>query len=41
LVKPSPVVAAWGEFKADDINVEAAGRLQADAVKLMDRAGYK
>lgn len=41
LVKPSPVVAAWGEFVADDINVEAAGRLQAAAVKLMDRAGYK
>jgi iron(III) transport system substrate-binding protein len=40
-VKPSPVVAAWGDFSADDINVEAAGRLQAAAVKLMDRAGYK
>lgn len=40
-VKPSPVVAAWGDFTADDINVEAAGRLQAAAVKLMDRAGYK
>jgi iron(III) transport system substrate-binding protein len=40
-VKPSSVVAAWGEFKADAINVEAAGRLQAAAVKLMDRAGYK
>ena len=40
-VQPSPVVASWGEFIADDINVEAAGRLQAAAVKLMDRAGYK
>lgn len=40
-VQPSSLVASWGEFKADDINVEAAGRLQASAVKLMDRAGYK
>lgn len=39
-VKPSAEVASWGEFKADHVNVEAAGRLQSDAVKLMDRAGY-
>jgi iron(III) transport system substrate-binding protein len=36
-----PVVAAWGEFKADPINVVEAGRRQADAVRLMDRAGWK
>ncbi|GAA6154188.1 extracellular solute-binding protein [Pseudoteredinibacter isoporae] len=41
LVKPSETVQAWGEFKADLVNVEAAGKLQADAVKLMDRAGYR
>lgn len=40
-VKPSATVAAWGAFKEDKINVAAAGRLQADAVKLMDRVGYK
>ena len=40
-VKPSAIVASWGDFKKDQINVEAAGRLQIDAVKLMDRAGYK
>lgn len=39
-VKPSAEVASWGEFKADAVNVEAAGSLQADAVKLMDRAAY-
>lgn len=39
-VKPSPLVSSWGDFKADLVNVEAAGRLQADAIKLMDRAGY-
>lgn len=32
---------SWGEFKADTVQVSEAGRLQADAVKLMDRAGYK
>jgi iron(III) transport system substrate-binding protein len=40
-VKPHPSVAAWGSFKQDTINVSEAGRLQAQAVKLMDRAGYK
>ena len=34
------VVEAWGEFKPNVINVSSAGELQADAVKLMDRAGY-
>jgi iron(III) transport system substrate-binding protein len=36
-----PVVAKWGTFKQDDINVAAAGEQQAAAVKLADRAGYK
>lgn len=40
-VKPSSVVAAWGEFKANQINLVKAGELQVEAVKLMDRAGYK
>lgn len=40
-VAPDKVVAAWGPFKQNLINVEAAGRLQAKAVRLMDRAGYK
>ena len=39
-VPPSEEVAAWGKFKADDINVAEAGRLQTEAIKLMDRAGY-
>ena len=41
LVKPDPVVAAWGTFKSNPINLTKAGELQAAAVKLMDRAGYK
>jgi iron(III) transport system substrate-binding protein len=37
----NPIVARWGKFKQDDINVASAGELQAAAVKLADRAGYK
>lgn len=40
-VKPAPEVAAWGPFKPDQINVSRAGELQKDAIKLMDRAGYR
>lgn len=40
-VKPVPEVAAWGPFKPDQINVSKAGALQKDAIKLMDRAGYR
>ena len=38
---PSPVLARWGKFKADDINVAAAGEFQAAATRLADRAGYR
>lgn len=40
-VKPHPEVAAWGSFKQDLINVAKAGELQSQAIKLMDRVGYK
>ena len=40
-VKPDAMVAKWGSFKQDTINMENAGKLQIDAVKLMDRALYK
>jgi iron(III) transport system substrate-binding protein len=40
-VKPDAAVAAWGTFKPNLINVAQAGALQAKAVMLMDRAGYK
>ncbi|MFG3693763.1 extracellular solute-binding protein [Stutzerimonas stutzeri] len=39
-VKASAEVAAWGDFKADTIPVEVAGRRQAEAIMLMDRAGW-
>src|SRR5262245_51188342 len=37
----NPVVAKWGKYKQDDINVAAAGAFQAAATKLADRAGYR
>jgi iron(III) transport system substrate-binding protein len=37
----NPVLAKWGKFKQDDINIAAAGELQAAATRLADRAGYK
>lgn len=40
-IKADSIVAAWGEFKQDQLNVTKAGELQAKAVMLMDRAGYK
>lgn len=36
-----PVVAAWGEFKPDPVNIAVAGHRQAEAVRLMDRAGWR
>ena len=40
-VPADDVVKAWGEFKGDDHNVSQAGAMQAQAIKLMDRAEYK
>jgi iron(III) transport system substrate-binding protein len=36
-----PLIAKWGKFKPDEVNVAAAGEFQAAATKLADRAGYK
>jgi len=41
MVKTNPVVASWGTFKQNTINLEKAGELQGEAIKLMDRVGYK
>ena len=40
-IKWDPVVTAWGQFKQNPVNHAKAGELQAAAVRLMDRAGYK
>jgi iron(III) transport system substrate-binding protein len=37
----SDTVLAWGTFKADAVNLEELGELNAEAVKLMDIAGWK
>lgn len=44
-VKPavawSPALEAWGTFEADQVNLEALGELNTEAVRIMDRAGWK
>jgi len=40
-IPPSATLKSWGEFKADTLNVAKLGELNAAAVKLMDRAGWK
>ena len=40
-VAADAVVATWGPFKQDRMNLSQAGVLQADAVKLMQIRGYK
>ncbi len=40
-IKSVAVVSDWGKFQQNLINVAEAGKLQAKAVMLMDRAGYK
>ncbi|MFT5701069.1 MAG: iron(III) transport system substrate-binding protein [Desulforhopalus sp.] len=40
-VEPDAVVAAWGTFTGSPLNVAVYGKYQTDAIKLMDKAGYK
>ncbi|UZP66317.1 extracellular solute-binding protein [Desulfovibrio mangrovi] len=40
-VPADPLVASWGSFKASTLNVAKYGEYQAQAIKLMDRVGYK
>lgn len=40
-IKPDSAVMKWGSFKQNKMNVVAAGELQTEAVKLMDRSGYR
>ena len=35
------VVAAWGDFKADGVDLAAFGQHQAEAVRIFDRAGWR
>ncbi|MDZ7842549.1 MAG: Fe(3+) ABC transporter substrate-binding protein [Gammaproteobacteria bacterium] len=40
-VQWSETLEQWGTFKADSVNLSVLGENNADAVKLMDRAGWK
>ena len=40
-VSPHSMIASWGTFKQNPINLDNAGKFQADAIQLMDRAGYR
>ena len=36
-----PVLSSWGQFKADSLNAVIFARNNAEALKIMDRAGWK
>ena len=40
-VEASALLKSWGNFKSDAINLSILGKNNPDAVKLMDRAGWK
>jgi iron(III) transport system substrate-binding protein len=37
----SPVIASWGSFKEDNLNASVFGKNNEEALKIMDRAGWK
>ncbi|WP_029011051.1 Fe(3+) ABC transporter substrate-binding protein [Azospirillum halopraeferens] len=40
-VEVHPIVAGWGPFKEDELNAAVYGKNNAEALKVMDRAGWK
>ncbi|MCU7842822.1 MAG: Fe(3+) ABC transporter substrate-binding protein [Candidatus Thiodiazotropha sp. (ex Monitilora ramsayi)] len=40
-VAPGALLRSWGEFKMDTLNLGQLGELNPEAVRLMDRAGWK
>ena len=40
-IKVDPILEAWGEIKTDAVNAAKLGENNPEAVKLMDRAGWK
>ena len=36
----APLVAAWGKFKADDLDLSLLGKHNAEAVRIADRVGW-
>lgn len=39
--QPNAVLAAWGDFKGDDLNASVYGRNNPQALMIMDRAGWR
>lgn len=40
-IQPSEILSSWGEFKADALSLHRLGELNAQAVMIMDHAGWK
>lgn len=40
-VEISPILQSWGPFRADKINVTQLGEYNSEAIKAMDRAGWR
>lgn len=40
-VEASDILKSWGEFKSDSVNLSVLGTNNPEAVRLMDRAGWK
>lgn len=40
-VEPAALLREWGEFRADTLNLARLGELNADAVKIFDRVGWR
>jgi len=38
---PHPIIVGFGRFTADDLELGELGRLQAEAVRILDQAGYR
>ncbi len=40
-LSPAPLVASWGGFKADDLDLSLLGEYNAEAVRIADRVGWQ
>ncbi len=40
-VQPSKIVQSWGEFKRDNLDLNALGIYREDAIKVFDKTGWK
>ncbi len=40
-IESNSILKSWGKFKADNLNLNLLGKYNAEAVLLMDRAGWK